>query len=248
MTTFIANSTASQKALHIAHTTSSLPINSLIIGENGVGKKLLAYQIMPKTTLFDGRVLEQSISKDNINYTQYSELIITNIENILNKKEFFEKLQNIKIVATTTKLPKEIEQIFAVKIDLLPLKDRKEDLEELIQIYKNEANKIYQTNCDIDDLDIDLSQNGISLKSSIYKSVLLNSLDENDIKTTLESFLLKKLDDGISYKELLSFFEIPLLKAAKKMFKSQLQMATKLQINRITLRKKLEYYFGNDQS
>ena len=33
---------------------------------------------------------------------------------------------------------------------------------------------------------------------------------------------------------------------AKVKFKSQLQMATKLNLNRITLRKKIEQYFGNN--
>jgi DNA-binding protein Fis len=37
---------------------------------------------------------------------------------------------------------------------------------------------------------------------------------------------------------------VPLLKAAKTAFKSQLKMAEKLSINRITLRKKIHQYFG----
>ena len=59
---------------------------------------------------------------------------------------------------------------------------------------------------------------------------------------SLEQFILNKLKKEYNYKDLLEYFEIPLLKAAKKEYKSQLQMANKLQINRITLRKKIDQY------
>jgi DNA-binding protein Fis len=45
-----------------------------------------------------------------------------------------------------------------------------------------------------------------------------------------------------TYKELLELFEIPLLQAAKKRFKSQVKMADNLDINRNTLRKKILQY------
>ena len=61
-----------------------------------------------------------------------------------------------------------------------------------------------------------------------------------------ESYISKKLDDNESYKYFLKMIEIPLLNMAKLKFKSQLQMATKLNLNRITLRKKIEQYFGKN--
>ncbi|MBD3830017.1 MAG: Fis family transcriptional regulator, partial [Arcobacter sp.] len=45
-----------------------------------------------------------------------------------------------------------------------------------------------------------------------------------------------------SYKDLSYIFEVPLLKAATKKYKSQVQVAKHLGLNRITLRKKLEIY------
>ncbi len=57
-------------------------------------------------------------------------------------------------------------------------------------------------------------------------------------------FFVREFKVERTYKQLLEVFEIPLLKAAKKVYKSQLQMANKLNINRITLRKKLNKYFG----
>ena len=75
---------------------------------------------------------------------------------------------------------------------------------------------------------------------------MLKSLTDEDMKESLEYFILQKLKDNKDYKELLEIFEIPLLKAAKHQFKSQLQMATNLKINRITLRKKLDHYFGTN--
>ena len=62
-------------------------------------------------------------------------------------------------------------------------------------------------------------------------------MSSEDMKTSLEDFIYNKLDEGYNYKDLLEIFEVPLLKASKKKYKSQLQMANNLQINRITLRK-----------
>jgi len=98
--------------------------------------------------------------------------------------------------------------------------------------------------CDNKVLDLDLSQNGKSLKNSIYKSVISHTIKEDEIKNILEYYFKEQLKRNASYKDLISIFEIPLLKAAEKLFKSQVQMANKLDINRITLRKKLDMYSG----
>jgi len=127
-------------------------------------------------------------------------------------------------------------------MDIPPLKERPEDLEELIQHYVKEANDIYEIKMDPDKLEIDLSNNGISLKQSIFKNTFLKSMNDEDMGKAIEEFIAKKLKSSFGYKELLGYFEIPLLKAAKKAYRSQLQMANKLKINRITLRKKLDTY------
>ena len=246
MKKFIAKSEESKKILNIVQVSSNLPVNVVIRGESGVGKKLLAKEILPNAISMDGKFLESSIINNSINIDQYKELIITNIHQVLNKKEFLNNLINIKIVATSKTLIHDIEEQFAIKVDISPLEERKEDLDEISNIYINNANKIYNSNVSLDSLDIDISQNGISLKKSIYKNTLLQSMSEEDINTALENFISKKLDEGSMYKYFLKVIEIPLLNMAKAKFKSQLQMATKLNLNRITLRKKIELYFGNN--
>ena len=246
MNQFIAKSPSSQKILSIAQMALNLPVNVLIIGEVGNGKQLLAQQMLPNASIFNAKTLEDSMINKTINIEQYSELIILNLESVLNKKEFLENLTDIRIIATSSYLLSDIEAKFAIKIDILPLKQRPEDLDELIKIYTSEAKEIYDIKENIKNIDIDLSQNGVSLKKSIYKNILIRSLCEEDMVQSIEYFILDQLKQNKDYKQLLKFFEIPLLKAAKKEYKSQLQMANKLNINRITLRKKLDQYFGEN--
>jgi len=246
MKKFIAKSDESKKILNIVQVSSSLPVNVIICGEIGVGKKLLAKEILPEAIILDGKFLETSIINNSINIDQYKELIITNIHLVLNKKEFLLNLINIKIVATSKTLLQDIEEQFAIKVEISPIKQRPEDLEEISNIYMKNANEIYNSHISLDSIQTDISENGISLKKSIYKNTLLHSLSDNDINQALESFISKKLDENESYKYFLKIIEIPLLHVAKTKFKSQLQMATKLNLNRITLRKKIEQYFGEN--
>ena len=243
MEKFITHSDASKKILNIAQMSSALPVNVLIIGESGVGKTILSKHILHDSSIFESKVLEDMIIKNKFNKDEYNELIVLNIDKTINKLEFMENLSGIKIVATSSIALNEIESMFAIKIDIPPLKERPEDLEELTKVYIEKANKIYDSNVELKDIKIDLSQNGISLKRIIYKTVASISMDDNEMMNSLEYFLNKKLEEKNEYRDLLKYFEIPLLKAAKKRFKSQLQMASQLNINRITLRKKLELYF-----
>jgi DNA-binding protein Fis len=57
--------------------------------------------------------------------------------------------------------------------------------------------------------------------------------------TIMENFLLQKLGGNNDYRRFLPLFEVPLIKAGMKRFKSQLQLADKLGLNRNTLRKKI---------
>jgi DNA-binding NtrC family response regulator len=244
MERFIATSQISQQILKSAKLSADLPINTLIYGQVGVGKKLLAHEILPNAFMINGGELEKLINSKQIDLALYQAIIIENIDDILNIEEFFQHLKNIKIVGTNTDKNDKFNQYFAIKIEIPPLKERPEDLEEIIELYKKEAMSIYNTNISIKNMEIDLSENGISLKQSIYKSILLQSINTKDMLQTMENYLTKKLESGATYRDLIEIFEIPLLKAAKKIYKSQLQMADKLEINRITLRKKIHQYFG----
>lgn len=246
MNKFIAKSPESKKILNIIQTSAMLPVNFIIRGETGVGKKLLAKEILPQGISFDARFLETSLINDTINIEQYQEIIVTDIQNVLNKKEFLANLNGIKIVATSKTLVNDIEEHFAVKLDMPSLSRRPEDLKEIAKIYLKEANEIYDSNISLDNIDLDTSNNGLSLKKSIFKNTILHSLSDKDMTKALESFISHKLDENQPYKYFLKVIEIPLLNIAKLKFKSQLQMATKLNLNRITLRKKIEQYFGKN--
>lgn len=244
MTKFIASSPISQQILKSAKLSSDLPINTLIYGQSGVGKKLLSKEILPNSLMISGKDLEKSIINKKIDLENYSSIIVLNLNSIVNIEEFFANLKNIKIVGINLDKNEKFNQYFAIKIEIPPLEERLEDLEELIEAYKKEAMGIYNTTIPLKNINLDLSGNGITLKQSIYKSILLQSVSTNDMLQVMELYLTKKLNDGKNYRDLLEIFEVPLLKAAKKVYKSQLQMADKLEINRITLRKKIHQYFG----
>ena len=244
MEKFIALSESSKKILKVAQMSVDLPVNVIILGQIGVGRKLLAQEVLPNAQTFDGRSLEKLILEDKINLEEYSSLIVYDIHKVLNKDEFIQKLDGIKIVATCFLETQEYINKFAIKLEIPPLEDREEDLDELIRLYTKEATKIYASVSVPKDIKIDISGNGITLKQSIYKSILLKSITKQELMDTLNDFFIKELKAERGYKQLLEIFEIPLLKAARKVYKSQLQMANKLNINRITLRKKLHKYFG----
>ncbi|MBD3841049.1 MAG: sigma 54-interacting transcriptional regulator [Campylobacterales bacterium] len=242
MKNFIAQSATAKKILNIANMASSLPVNVLIVGEVGVGKKILANEIAANAEVFEAKFLEHSILNKTINLDSFKELIITNLDLVINKKEFMEYLDGIKIIATSHLFLEDLEHCFAIKIDIPPLESRPEDLQALKQIHYEKANEIFKSQISLDTLEVDLSKNGLSLKQSIYKNLFVESLNDEDIQKALQSYFEKKLQTGADFKALTEVFEIPLLHAAKNIFGSQLQMANNLQINRMTLRKKIENY------
>jgi len=244
MNEFIAESEVSKNALKMATLASTLPVQVLIFGEVGVGKKSLARVVSPDAPLYDGLELQDMISASTINLSDFEILIVSDIDKISNIKQFIEKLEqyHIKIIATATHEKESFSEKFAVRIDLLPLSQRKEDLIRLSESYLDEANRHFGTDVKIDAIEMDFSRNSISLRESIYRGVIFDSIDKRQLLTLLESYLYKQMDDKTEYKELLEVFEIPLIKASRAKFKSQLQMAKALNINRNTLRKKINQY------
>jgi DNA-binding NtrC family response regulator len=241
MDEFVAFSQNSQESLKMATLSSSLFINTIIIGEKAVGKNHLAKVISPNAKVYEALELENLIRNSLIDFKTMDEIIINNLHKIASTKNLLEKIVNfdIKIVATSLEYKEIYEKFFEVKIEVPPLRERKEDVEFLTKKYINDAKKLFLIDKDFKNIHIDLSNNAISLKKSIFRAILFDSLNKEDIMDILEDFLLKEFEKTTSYKELLSIFEIPLLKAGKKAFKSQLQMAKKFDINRNTLRKKL---------
>ncbi len=236
----------SKEVLTSAKLLQDIKLNALIIGNIGVGKKTLAKYISPKAKIFQAKTLQDDI-KDGILNIKEKEIIVENIEDISNIKLFLEYIEKnqLKIIALSKKekLNKNIYKLFQIKIKLEDLIHRPKDSKVLINRFSKEVSK--NLNLDLLDnskLKIDLSQNTQSLKKSIYFSYFFNSIEDKEILNLFENYIEKKLDENKSYKELLKILEIPMIKIANKKYKSQVQVAKNLGINRITLRKKIELY------
>ncbi len=87
---------------------------------------------------------------------------------------------------------------------------------------------------------LNITNNAYSLKRSIYFSYLLDTIGEDEILMFMENYIHRSMQGNNSYKDFLYLFEVPILKTASIKYKSQVQMAKHLGLNRITLRKKLE--------
>ncbi len=241
MDKFIALSEKSQECLKSAMLSASLPVNVILIGPKAVGKNHLAKLIAPKANSFEAKEFEELLFKDSFELESLREIIIFDIHKIVSLKNILQNIniKGLKIIATSLEYKESYRDIFQVKIEVPSLQDRKEDVEFLKKEYIKKAKRLFLIEDEIKEPKLDLSNNAISLKKSIFSSILFDSLSQSAIEELLENFFLRELDERSSYKELLPIFEKPLLKATKSKFHSQLQMAKKLDINRNTLRKKL---------
>jgi len=241
MNSFVALSNSSKDVLKIATLSASLPVNCIILGQKAVGKSHLAKVIAPNALTFVSTKLQEAIKNKTIDLNTINEIIILDIHKIGSINQIIETFEekNIKVVATSSEYRDSFKEFFQAQIEVPPLSSRKEDVEFLKQEYIKEAKKTFLIDDEInEDIDIDLTNNAISLKKSVFRSLLFDSLTKNDIMSILEKFFLKEFDNTSSYKELLTIFERPLLRAGKIKYKSQLQMAKHFEINRNTLRKK----------
>ena len=241
MHSFVAISEISKDVLKIATLTSTLPVNCIVIGEKAIGKNHLAKIIAPNAKIYGALDLQKAIKSKTLDLNTISEIIILDIQKLGSINQIIEAFEekNIKVVATSTQNRDSYKEFFQAHIEVPSLSERKEDVEFLKQEYINEAKRVFLLDDEVNNsIDIDLSNNAISLKKSVFRSLLFDSLTKNDIMNILERFLLKEFDNTSAYKELLHIFEKPLLKAGKQKYKSQLQMAKHFEINRNTLRKK----------
>ena len=240
-TKFLATSKASKEALKTANLLQSLHVNVLIYGEEGVGKKTLAQVILPKAPVIDAKNYEELLSV----LQSSSEIIIANLEDVANIKVVIEKAQknNVRLVATAQKLFNEsfLEEFFTISIPLLPLKERKEDVEALLELFIEEISTILHQKIVIDKklFEPDLSSNAISLKKQLLIEAVLGDVSQEELMQIVYRYLYEKLGSNNDYKKFLHLYEVPLIKAGLKRFKSQLQLADKLGLNRNTLRKKI---------
>ena len=232
MQRFIAKSPQTIKALNVLRVSANLPVNILIVGERGTGKETLVNEILPHISRYSVKTLPQRIEE--------KEIFIRDFENVANVKEFMKRMQGVRIIAAATKLQEAYEEFFPVKVTIPPLKERPEDLKELKRLYIKKVQEEFEIEGIEEDFSPDLRINAISLKKSIYERALFASMDEEKIMQLLERYLDSRLEEG--YKGLLYLFEVPLLRAAKRRYKSVLAMSKALGLNRATLTTKLQKY------
>jgi transcriptional regulator with PAS, ATPase and Fis domain len=240
-TNFITASNASKEAFKTANLLKTLSVNTLIYGEHGTGRKTLAQYILPTATVLDASSFDELL----LAISTSDEVIISNIENSPNLNTLLDCIQNsnTKVIATCTHCHDQdiLDNIFTLKITLPPLTARLEDVDILIDLYLSEIQEILNNKVTIDKAGFkaDLSQNSISLKRQIFIYALLENMDEDALMASIEHYLFPKLGTNDDYRKNLYLYEVPLIRAGLKKFKSQLQLADKLGLNRNTLRKKI---------
>ncbi len=212
--------------------SAHLPVNIMIIGEVGTGKETLVTTVMPDIVKLNADEVDKEI--------QYESLFIRDFENIKDVIAFMKKYEDKRIIAASTEYRSIYDEFFPVIITIPPLSQRPEDLQELKRLYIQRVKEEFELESFEEDFEVDLSKNALSLKRTIYERALFEMIDEKRIMQLLEEFLEDKIEMG--YKDLLYLFEIPLLRAAKKKYRSALAMSKALQLNRATLTNKLKKY------
>lgn len=238
---YITACPSSLQAFKTATLLKTLNVNALITGEVGVGKRSLAHYILPDAPVFDASSYDELLAAlDSV-----ANVIITNIENSPNIKKVLDTLsnKNIRVVATakSSYYNKDADKFFSVKFEIPPLRERPEDVDELIQRFIKEASLLFASK---DEFKVkyfkpDLSQNANSLRRQVMINYLLQDIQEDELMEILQNYLLKQLGSNNDYKKFLHLYEVPIIKAGLQRFKSQLQLSDKLGLNRNTLRKKM---------
>lgn len=246
MQEYIAKDGISKEILNSAKLLQAVEVNALILGESGVGKKSLAKYILPNSDVYDAKNLQKDII-DDIVILQNRAIIIDKINEITNIDVFLKWIEDnsIRIIAisNTENLNQKLKDIFSINLEIPPLCKREEDTKALVTKFSQEASTILDmTLISQSKLIVNISNNTHSLRKSIYFSYLFETIGEHEILMFLEKYISENLHGENSYKELSYIFEVPLLKASTKKYKSQVQVAKHLGLNRITLRKKLEIY------
>lgn len=246
MQEYIAQDEISKEILNSAKLLQAVNVNALIIGSFGVGKKSLAKYILPKSKIYDAKTLQQDIIDEAITL-QDDAIIVDKIDEITNINLFLDWIENnsIRIIAISTSdtLNQKLQDIFSINLEIPDLYKRENDTKVLVQKFSKEASSTLDMDTiPTSKLIINTSNNAHSLRKSIYFSYLFETIGEEEILMFLERYLSEHLEGENVYKDLIYLFEVPLIKASTKKYKSQVQVAKNLGLNRITLRKKLDIH------
>lgn len=233
----IAVSPQMQEVKRLANLVKGIKVNTIVSGPAGSGKSYLARFILPNAVIVSGLNLDET----NRALKAFEEVIIEDFDKILNYDLL--SIKDQKIVATSSKKLKEgvVDRFFGIKIDLLPLCDRSADVEQLAQLFLQEAKSVFKTEdgVELSDIALDTSENCHSLRRSVYKSVLLADLDETSLLSIMENYFYRHIEADENYKVFLDLYDNAIITANHKKYKSQLMMSFHMGINRNTLRKKI---------
>ena len=246
MQEYIAKASISKEILNSAKLLQAVGVNALILGEMGVGKKSLAKYILPQSEIYEAKQLQKDIADDVLSLNNDA-IIVDKLHEITNIDLFLKLIENnsIRVIAisNTENLNQKLKDIFSINLEIPNLSKREEDTKALVTKFSQEASSILEMPLiSQSKLIINTSTNTHSLRKSIYFSYLFETIGEHEILMFLEKYISENLKGENSYKDLSYIFEVPLLKASTKKYKSQVQVAKHLGLNRITLRKKLEIY------
>lgn len=240
-TNFVTACDSSTQAFKTATLLKTLSVNALILGEIGVGKKSLAQYILPDAPIIEASEYNEILTAlESVN-----EIIILNLENSPNIKKMISVINSnsVRIIATAKNsfVSEYIDEIFSVKFDIPPLRQRSEDVNELVKKFVEEASTLFSSSTKFNNENFipDLSQNSVSLKRQVMIHSLLGDIKDKELMQIIESFLVDKLGSQSDYRNFLYIYEAPLIKAGLTRFKSQLQLSDRLGLNRNTLRKKI---------
>lgn len=251
-TNFIAYSRASKEALKSAKLLQNLPLNALIQGEEGTGKTTLAKFIFPDVIVVSAKNANQLTQAIQNN----KRVIIKDFHlatQPLHVKELIQKNSTHVVATVSSKTTQYKDDFFSISIYLPPLKERKEDIFPLVKLFTHEIDNFLSLKTE-DFLDEKiyeehLVKNAHSLKRFIYINAMANSLNSEEFLTLSEFFISKEIEQKKSYKELLCLLDVPVIKAGLKAYNSKLALANALELNRNTLRKKInenkKYFKGN---
>lgn len=241
VTNFLTASAASSEAFKTANLLKGLGVNAVIFGERGTGKLTLARYILPHAPIIDASRFDELLDA----IETHREIIIHRLDDVANLKRLIEALQknSTRVVATAgfRYSQDQLDEIFTIRLVLPPLSERSEDVAVLVDLFAKDAQQTLGKSdpFDLEGFIPDLSENAVSLRRQVYLHYLFDSIGESDLMGLIERYLYDKLGSNNDYRSFLHLYEVPLIRAGFKRFKSQLQLSERLGLNRNTLRKKI---------
>jgi len=241
---FIAESKPLKEALKSANLLKSLQFNTLISGEEGTGRHTLAAYMMP-----DAPVVH---ADDPQLYTQienHPQIVIDRLSAIDSLSRLSQSVQKhgTKVIAIADDRFAQggNESFFSVRILLPPLRERVEDVPPLARKFMLEAMEMFgeRETGEVSEPDLrtlDLSRNAFSLRRSVFLHYFAARMGEEELLLLNEAYLSSKMEEEEDiYRRELFLYEVPLIRAGTRRFKSQLKMSHAFGLNRNTLRKKI---------